>query len=80
MLHGVPAGAELSSREDMVRSGLVLPGRARWLARRQVGPPGNEGRGSQTQAVWLITDSAVEGGAGRRVAVMSLRPVPGPVG
>jgi len=51
MLHGVSAGAELSSREDTVRSGLVLLGRARWLARRQVGPPGNKGRVSHTQSV-----------------------------
>lgn len=51
MLHGVSAGAELSSVEDMVRSGLVLLGRVRWLARRQVGPPGNKGRVSHTQSV-----------------------------
>lgn len=33
---------------------------------------------SATHSLWLITDSAVEGGAGWRVAVLSLRPVPSP--
>ena len=48
------------------------------MAGKKTGGASWEQGQSQPHSLWLITDSAVEGGAGRRVAVLSLRPVPSP--